>query len=138
MTIRNLLLTACSVALLAGCDSDSTGPTAQVEGTYTLTTVGGQSLPFTIQEVDADNRIDVLAGVIVLDDDGTFTDETDLNVVVDGVASTEPVDAAGTYVVSGTTITFTPTAGSAYSAVIDASAGTITQNVEGTAFVYTR
>jgi hypothetical protein len=137
MKLRNLLLAA-SVVVLGACESDSTGPAAQIEGTYTLSTLDGQTLPAIFVEIDADNRIEILSGVIVLNSNGTFTDQTDVRLTIDGEVTTEDEDASGTYTVSGNTITFTTTEGGTYSAVINTAAGTITQNVEGRVLVYTR
>jgi hypothetical protein len=138
MTARKLMITVCVVALLAACGRDSTGPSRLIVGTYTLTTISGQTLPYTFLQVDEDNRIDVLAGAIILNADGTFSDQTELRFVVDGEAEVELDDAVGTYTLTANALTFSTSDGRVYTAVLDTGTGTITQNVQGQVFVYRR
>ena len=64
------------VLALAACGSDSgVGPTAApatVAGTYNLTTVDGQALPFTVLDLGA-YQAKLAAGTLTLKADGTYT-----------------------------------------------------------------
>lgn len=138
MTIRNLALAMCSALVLSAC-GDSTGPDEiSVEGSYTLETINGEGLPFVWEELDANTRIEIVAGVIRLDDNGTFSDETDVRLTQDGEVTNFDEDAVGTYTITGNTITFVVDAQHSYTATIDTSAGTITQSIEGFVLVYRR
>jgi hypothetical protein len=97
---------AAVVALFAGCGSDSTGPkNANVAGTYSLTTVNGQSLPFTVTNTGEDVEI-VQDATITLTSDSTYS--VSANGTLNGSDATLLTDA-GHYVVSGNQITFTST-----------------------------
>lgn len=62
--MRNLLAAAC--LLLVAC-SDSTGPAASVAGTYDLTAIDGERLPYEILGQE------ILSGTLLLREGGTFT-----------------------------------------------------------------
>ena len=97
------------VATLAACGSDkksTTGP-SDVTGTYSLATIDGNTLPFTVPNVP-DHTIIIQSGSIVLNSDHSYT--------VGGAGTSDGGDPqqviadAGTYAVSGSTVTFTSTA----------------------------
>jgi hypothetical protein len=138
--LRRLSLALALLVIGACGDSKTTAPPPpSYEGTYPLVSVNGQSLPYILDMLDDDNKVEVLAGVIVLRANGTFDDETDLRWTLEGEVELEDADASGTYAVVGNTITFTPTTGGPYSANINAQAGTITQNIDNVwTFVYQR
>lgn len=138
MLTRNLLLVAGTVTLLSACGSDATQPSRTVEGTFNLTTVNGAALPFTLVEDDPDNRVDLVAGVIVTTVDRTFTDVMSFLIVEGGEEETDTESLAGTYVLSGNTISFTVSGGvGGYTGQLNEAAGTITQNISGLTLVYT-
>jgi hypothetical protein len=138
MLTRNLILVAGAVTLLAACGSDATGPIRTVEGTFTLTTVNGAVLPFTLVEDDEDNRVELVSGAIVTTVDRTFTDVMSFLIVEDGEETTDTEELDGTYTLSGNTISFTVSGGvGGYTAQLNESAGTITQNISGLTLVYT-
>jgi len=97
------------VATLAACGSDkktTTGPT-DVTGTYSLVSVDGNSLPFTVPNVP-EHTIVITSGTIILNSDHSYT--------VGGTGTSDDGDPqqviadAGTYAVSGSTVTFTSSA----------------------------
>ena len=104
-----------AVALLlvsASCSKDSsTNPTATLEGTWNLSTINGAALPFLLQELDPQAttptpRVELLSDQIIATSVGTFT-ETAIARVTDATgAFTVPFTDKGTWVLSGTTITF--------------------------------
>jgi hypothetical protein len=96
---------AAAIALLGACGSDSTGPTnANVAGTYTLTTVEGSSLPYTIPNT-AEEEI-VQNATITLTGDSTYTASATGTV---GGDPSNIITDAGHYSVSGSQVTFTST-----------------------------
>jgi hypothetical protein len=110
------VVAAAAVALLAACGSDSTGPrNANVAGTYTLNTVNGASLPYTVPNT-GDNVEIVQAATITLNGDSTYA--VNATGTLNGSAGTLVTDA-GSYSVAGTQVTFTSTAipGAHYTAV---------------------
>src|SRR5262245_21206057 len=103
--MRRLLVLALS--LVAACGGDSTtGPPVQeqIAGTWTLSTVNGAPLPFTIAQTGT-NKIEILSDVFVVVSTGSFTQTTTVRSTINGVVSTQSVADAGTYTVNGTAIT---------------------------------
>jgi hypothetical protein len=93
-----LMLVVAATLAVAGC-GDSTGPSSEIVGTYTLRTVSGSNLPVVIAGVE------VLAGQVVLKEDGTFMHSFTTRPAGGGTSTIEP--SSGTYAVSGSQITFT-------------------------------
>jgi hypothetical protein len=61
--------------VIAGCDGDPTGgePPRDVAGTYVLTAIRGEPLPWLYQYHDGyDTRVDMVGGELILRADGTF------------------------------------------------------------------
>jgi hypothetical protein len=124
------LVLAAVVATAAACGSDSnngTGP-KDVSGTYSLTTVDGNTLPFTIPNTP-EHTIVVTSATATLGSDHTYT--------IAGMGTEDGSDPGtviadeGTYTVSGSTVTFTSStfSGASYTAV--ARTGTLTVTVPG-------
>ena len=59
---------------LAACANDSTAPTTSVDGTYTLKTVNGTTLPYTFS-----NGLQLVSEQVILTTDGSFTDRSQYN-----------------------------------------------------------
>jgi hypothetical protein len=99
-------IAAAAVALLGACGSDSTGPkNTNVAGTYTLSTVDGSSLPFTVPNT-GDNTEIVQNAMVTLNSDSSYT------AVANGTEngeSTTIITDTGNYSVSGSQVTFTST-----------------------------
>ena len=106
-TVARPLLAVAFVAALAACGSDNntgTGPT-NVSGTYTLTTVDGQALP---QEfANSEHHVVVNSATLVMGSDHSYS--VDATGSVDGTDGNHVIADAGTYSVSGSTVTFTST-----------------------------
>lgn len=66
---RLVPLLTLAVALTAGCNSDSTGPSGSVVGSYSLRTINGNSLPYTVNYNTTIN-----SELLTLNNDGTYTD----------------------------------------------------------------
>jgi hypothetical protein len=120
-----------TIALLGACGSDSTGPSnANVAGTYSLSTVDGSSLPFTVPNT-GDNTEIVQSATITLTSDSTYS------AVASGTEngeSTTIITDAGSYSVSGSQVTFTSSViqGGNYTGTVSGS--TLTVSIIG-AFV---
>ncbi len=70
------LVLALSVA--ACMSSDMTGPKDSIQGTYTLMTVNGSTLPMTI--TDAGSTFRVNSGSLTINTGNTFSDVTNISV----------------------------------------------------------
>jgi hypothetical protein len=136
MLRRSVLSGLVGIALVGACGGDSaTGPDPVV-GTYTLQTINGQAPPQTLNE-DANGRLEITGGRILLDGDGSFHNEIDVRITSRGVTSTGPVHLFGTYVRTGTNITVTPAqGGDSYSMAL--SGRTLTVGGAGATLVYRR
>jgi hypothetical protein len=117
-------VTLALVLAVIGCGSDnSTTPTnTSVAGTWTLQTVNGSALPFTLATSPA--KLEVLSYVVVVTSNGTWTSSEQTRTTI---GTQPPVTAtvtdAGTYTISGNNVALTSnTAGSA------AQAGTVSGN----------
>src|SRR4051812_35183536 len=92
------------LALLAACGGESTGPTATVEGTWTLQTVNHGALPFTLAQTDT-SKVELVGDVYAFSGTGSFTTTETLRITTNGVANTQSVSNAGTYVGNGSAVT---------------------------------
>jgi hypothetical protein len=105
MKIR--LLSAVLLAGLIACGGDSpTEPTqASLAGTWSLTTINGSPLPYTIALVGTD-KVEVVSDVLNVSSNGTFTQLTSVRTTSNGQATTDNESDSGTYTISGTAVTF--------------------------------
>jgi hypothetical protein len=119
-----------TVALLAACGSDSTGPrNSNVAGTYDLATVNGASLPYTVPNTTG--TIVVQQASITLNTDSTYS--VLATGTSDGSASTIAADA-GHYTVTGSQVTFTSTIITSAQYTASATSSGLTATIPG-AFV---
>jgi len=108
--MRSIVRVAVSIgalATLAACGSDAgTGVRASVTGSYQLTTVNGQALPFT--ESSSGAVIKVTGGTLTAESSGAFTEAITRSTTPPGGATTSATaTATGTFTVSGSVIVFT-------------------------------
>lgn len=124
------LTLAAVVATLAACGGDKKSPTGptNVAGTYSLATIDGNPLPFTVPN-NPHHTVVVQSATMTLGSDHSYTLAG--TGTSDGGASTQVVADAGTYAFSGSTVTFTSTTypGLIYSGTATSSA--ITETVPG-------
>jgi hypothetical protein len=103
--MRKLLLSLVLAAAVA-CGGDSTSPiNASIAGTYKLQTINGSALPYTILQVGND-KVEFMDDQVTVNDGGTYTESGHIRTTENGVVTTEAVVDAGTYVRTGTAITF--------------------------------
>lgn len=133
--IRRAFLPLLICFVVLSC-SDSTSPEGGVLGTWRLRTVDGKELPFTLVEPGVD-KLEVTAETITLLASGRVTMVTTFRVTDGGSVSSESVPDAGTYTVSGSTVTFRfDSDGSTPTAIINGD--TMTLGDIGLTFVYLR
>lgn len=136
--MRRLLLSLAvllAVVLSACGGNDSTGPgSVSIAGTYTLRTINGGNLPFTVFQSGTD-KVEVISGDVVLTDGGTYTTQTTVRTTMDGTVTTDSETDAGTYTRSGTVLTLRSGAdGTTVTGTV--SGGAITVVFEGFSAVY--
>ena len=130
--VRSLgaVVLAAVVATVAACGSDSTNGTGpmDVSGTYSLTTVNGSALPFTIPNTP-DHTVVITSATGTLGADHTYS-IVGMGTEDGGDPGTVIADE-GTYAVSGSTVVFTSStfSGASYSAA--ATSSTLTATVPG-------
>lgn len=107
--MKRILAAAVGLVILGtACSSEPTDPSEAITGTWSLSTINGQTLPFIWQSQDANNNVSFVAGTLTLRSDGTFTDHTDFSVKVDGTPQTQPLETSGNWSLAGNTLTLTP------------------------------
>ena len=134
MTIRQLAVAALAALTITACGDDPVGPDS-IAGTYQLNTINGQPLPFTLIE-DGSDRLELIAGTIVLRSNSTFTDSTTLRLTSGTTVQTEPTVATGTFAIDDDIITFTPTDSPPYTVTVSGS--TLVQREQGLVLEYRR
>jgi hypothetical protein len=92
------------VAGLGLACSDSTG-VLDVAGNYTLVSVSGMLLPATVLEVDANNKVEILAGEATLTGNSTYSASITARITENGAAATETQTDTGTWTLNGSEIT---------------------------------
>ncbi len=104
---------ACTVLLLvaAGCGSDKSNAPKRIEGTYTMQSLGGQTLPMVYyNDANTGERAELLSGSITLNTDGTFSAPWSFRVTdTNGQVSPYQETCTGPYTHSGNSITITET-----------------------------
>ncbi|HEX6575185.1 MAG TPA: hypothetical protein VF042_09440 [Gemmatimonadaceae bacterium] len=103
------ILIAAAIAMSAGCDSGVVGASATT-GVYTLKTVNGESLPFTISGSGA-NKTEIVDDKFTLYEGNTYAEQGTMRVTVNGTPSTTAISETGSYGTLGTSMTFTNSAG---------------------------
>lgn len=84
-------LVACAVAGLAACSESVAPAPPSIVGTYPLRTINGHPPPQIIVD-DEEGTESILGGIVILRDDQSFVDSTDVQVVTpSGVARRQDV-----------------------------------------------
>jgi hypothetical protein len=114
---------ACSIASKKGV----TAPT-NVAGTYSLATVDGNGLPYTVPN-NPNHTVVIQSATVVLGSDHSYT--IGGTGTSDGGSPQQVIADAGTYTLSGSTVTFTSTTHSGLIYTGTATTSTITETVPG-------
>lgn len=133
--MRRLLSLALALAIV-GCGSDSSSePTnASVAGTWTLQSVNGSQLPFTLSNVGS-TKIELVSSVVNVTSAGTWTSTSQTRTTINGQATTSTGTQAGTYTLSGSAVAIRSTDGTTVQAGT-VSGNTLTLAQTGLVFVY--
>jgi hypothetical protein len=130
-------LAAATIVLLIACGDSPTDPTAaSLAGTWTLQTVNGAAVPFTLVGSGA-NRTDLTKGSVALSSTGGYTQSVELVTYTSGQPATNTLADAGTFTIDGSTITFTSSNGGAAQAAT-VSGSSMTLAFQGTSVVYVK
>lgn len=130
--------------LLAACTADTAGPENTRLGRYRLSSIDGENVP-TIYMESANSRMEFLSGALRLNQDGTFTDSTEVRVtpmyqgrpLVGGEVVHRYDVAWGLQRMSGDTVYLDSVRGEHYFMVFQAS-GTLMQELAGSLLLYRR
>lgn len=118
--MRRFVLACAAVTLLACGGSDSTGPVASAEGSWSLQTVGGSALPYTYAyDAATQHRLEVLSDVFDISSDGTYTETFTTRETLGTQVTTSTDSDAGTWTQSGKSVTITFSDGSHLTATIN-------------------
>ncbi|HJU74704.1 MAG TPA: hypothetical protein VJ717_13235 [Gemmatimonadaceae bacterium] len=122
---------ACAAIGACGGYDDGTGPDgdpyAEAAGSYTLVSLNGRALPATVFQ-SGNVRIDITGSTLVMRENRTFTETIDAqNYVGTAAPVAERQVHNGTYVINGTSATFTVPAAGQFPAF--SFAGTLSGNV---------
>ena len=101
------------LATVLGCGGDSSTSPADttVSGTYTLRTVNGIPLPFTVLQSDS-LKFEIIGDAFTLKDDKTWSEAGMTRTTDAGQVSTDAIADSGTYVLRGSTVTLISANGS--------------------------
>jgi hypothetical protein len=91
------------VSLSAACMDGVTGAST-VTGAYTLRTVNGSPLPYTLS-TSGTVTTEIVDGVITLYQGGTYAETTRLRVTTNGQSAIETKNGSGSFGLQGTSIT---------------------------------
>ena len=123
--MRKLLLVA-TLAVLVGCDSGVTGITT-VTGNWSLRSVNGSSLPYTISGSGV-NKTEIVDDVYTLFEGFTFSETIHRRVTTNGQESTITVNETGSYSLFGTSVTITHNSGAVRRGLIEGNTMTIVES----------
>ena len=112
------MLAGLAATLIACGDDDAAGPTQVITGTYTLTAVDSKSLPATLYD-DGATELILVSGTITLSANNAWSGSVIARTVTNSVSTDETLPSGGTWVQSGSSITFTDTInGDSFTAVV--------------------
>lgn len=135
--MRRLLSLAVILAAVACGSDDSTTPTqTSVAGTWTLQTINGSPLPFTVATSPA--KIEWLSSVVNVTSNGTWTSSLQVRTTVNGQASTTTSTDAGTYTLSGNNVAILSSSPGSTAQAGTINGNTLTVSQQGFVFVYTK
>ena len=97
------LMLAFTIVACGGDDSTTAPTNASVAGTWTLQTINGSPLPFTLTSVGT-TKVEAVSAVFVVNANGTWTGSSKTLTTINGQASTSTDTDGGTYTLSGSTV----------------------------------
>jgi hypothetical protein len=134
--MRRLVCFALVFAALACGGDDTTTPTqASVAGTWTLQTINGSPLPFTLS---ASPKIELLSSVVNVSANGTWTSTTTNRTTIASQTSTTTSTDAGTYTLSGNNVAILSNGAGSTAQAGTVNGNTLTLSQQGFVFIYTK
>jgi len=89
------------------CFNDYVTETGTITGAYTLRTINGSALPYTIN-VDATTQKDVIDDMITLFSGGSYSRTQHAHTTVSGQTTSQTNTESGAYLLVGTSVTLNP------------------------------
>lgn len=134
-TIRRAVFVAALAVLAAGCSSnDSTSPVNAAAGTYTLTTVNGQALPFSLTSSTLNQVVIQSATITLAPGSPSSTYTATVSGTINGSPTTTLISDAGTYTFTGATLSFSSSTFLLLTYGGSFTSNTLTVNLPGQAF----
>lgn len=133
MMRRLIPLVALAVAVACGSDSTTQPTFASLAGTWTLQSVNGSPLPFTISQSGTDKE-ELLSDVITASPNGTYTEVAQFRTTINGQSTVSTENDTGTFTLNGTAITVTGNLTGVNNGAV--SGNTITLTEEGFVWVF--
>jgi len=132
--MRRLIALVLALTFVACGSDDSTEPSnSSVAGTWSLQTINGSPLPFTLSP--APTKIEILSATAVINSNGTWTSSSQTRTTLGTQAPTTTTETDnGTYTISGSTIALRSSDGTVESGTV--SGNTFTQVESGFTFVF--
>ena len=104
---RSLCSLALALAALTACGGDGgTDPKVALAGAYSLSTVDGQTVPYTLYQ-DTDLKVEVVRGTFTIAENGAYTENVTLRFTDASGVDEAPAICSGTYTKSGNSLTLT-------------------------------
>jgi hypothetical protein len=113
------------ILLFAACSEFTGADTTDQVGTYSISSINGTALPFTLTDDTASVTQEVVEGSVTLNADRTFLDHTTFRNTAGGTESTSELVVQGRYLRSGGSVTFQGNDGSYYVGQLDGTTLTI-------------
>ena len=133
---HSLLLAGLLLALTTACGSP-TDPNRAAYGTYTLSQINGQSLPF--RSMSGNVRVEYTGGTLVLSSDQTYSETASVvwTDMITGKAATHTHRDRGTFTINGESAAFQPldARSGSYSGQLTGG-GTLTYTYSGNTMLY--
>jgi hypothetical protein len=133
--MRRLLLALSAISLLACGDSSGPGASSAV-GTWSLVSVNGSSLPYTVILIAPSYKLEIMSATFIAASNGTYTGTVTSRETDNGQVTTTTDPDNGTWSQSGNSLTVTSSDGTVSNATI--SGDNIPLNEQGLVGVYHR
>ncbi len=101
------VLLGLAMLVSVGCFDDYSTGVGTVTGTYTLRTINGSALPYTIN-VNATTQKEVIDDMITLFSGGSYSRTQHANIKVNGQTTSQTNTESGAYALVGTSVTLNP------------------------------
>jgi len=108
-SIPRTMFVAALAVLAASCSSDHSTSPGAVAGTYTLTTVNGQGLPFHLASATLGQVVIQSATITLTPGSPSSAYQATVSGTVNGSPTTTLISDTGTYTLSGASLTFSST-----------------------------